>query len=263
MIPLLRLDGARFPDNKEMKFSRIDPTGAGSPTILAEGRWEAPGVADVAPKALQRCASPSDHSMAPSPQPRSEILIRAVSRRQARTIYWSQALLSTGRRRLLSKSQTSDVRIHMAHIRPDVSNGHGRATQGNPAGSQLFSVFGRPRTDLRTVRYGTYTVSMDGADIYDPVTNTISANRSDKVAAWFVDTDYDARTFLHYNSIFPRRARWGNLAKALKGVVDETAFVLLAGTLSLPFPPGKHKTVAVKVIDPRGDNEVMSIHRLA
>src|SRR5579864_6672101 len=31
----------------------------------------------------------------------------------------------------------------------------------------------------------------EGVDIYDPVTNTIDANRADKVAAWFIDSDYD------------------------------------------------------------------------
>jgi adenine-specific DNA-methyltransferase len=31
--------------------------------------------------------------------------------------------------------------------------------------------------------------------------------------------------------------------------------------MSLPFPIGTHKTVAIKVIDPRG-NEVMKVHKL-
>jgi adenine-specific DNA-methyltransferase len=47
----------------------------------------------------------------------------------------------------------------------------------------------------------------------------------------------------------------------LDGIVDAERFEALSGTTSLPFPPGKHKCVAVKVIDPRG-NEVMRIHKL-
>jgi hypothetical protein len=35
----------------------------------------------------------------------------------------------------------------------------------------------------------------------------------------------------------------------------------LPGTRSLAFPAGKYKRVAVKVIDPRG-NEVLKVHRL-
>jgi len=44
-------------------------------------------------------------------------------------------------------------------------------------------------------------------------------------------------------------------------VVDADRFEALSGTVSLPFPAGKHNCVAVKVIDPRG-NEVMQVHRL-
>jgi adenine-specific DNA-methyltransferase len=45
------------------------------------------------------------------------------------------------------------------------------------------------------------------------------------------------------------------------GVIDEERFAALSGTTSLPFPAGKNKTVAIKVIDPRG-NEVMRVHKL-
>jgi adenine-specific DNA-methyltransferase len=41
MVDLLRMDGVRFPDNKQKKFTRLDPiyaTGS-SAGIHAEGRW--------------------------------------------------------------------------------------------------------------------------------------------------------------------------------------------------------------------------------
>ena len=44
-------------------------------------------------------------------------------------------------------------------------------------------------------------------------------------------------------------------------MVDEDAFEALSGTTTLPFPVGKHKHVAVKIIDPRG-NEVMAVQEL-
>jgi adenine-specific DNA-methyltransferase len=98
-------------------------------------------------------------------------------------------------------------------------------------------------------------------DIYDPVANVITPSRGDKVAAWFVDSDYDGRTFCITQAFFPDRSAWDKLARALKTLVDEERFAALAGTESLPFPPGGHRRVAVKVIDPRG-NEVMQVHRL-
>ena len=35
----------------------------------------------------------------------------------------------------------------------------------------------------------------------------------------------------------------------------------MSSTVSLPFVPGKHRYMAVKVIDPYG-NEVMQVHKL-
>ncbi len=45
------------------------------------------------------------------------------------------------------------------------------------------------------------------------------------------------------------------------GLIDTERFEALSGTTSLPFPAGKNRCVAVKVIDPRG-NEVMSVEKL-
>ena len=34
-----------------------------------------------------------------------------------------------------------------------------------------------------------------GKDIYDPVTNAVRSTEAEKVAAWFLDSDYDSRCF--------------------------------------------------------------------
>ncbi len=65
-------------------------------------------------------------------------------------------------------------------------------------------------------------------------------------------------------SAFPDRDAWKKLARALNGkdgVIDAQRFEAFSGTVSLPFPAGKHKRAAVKVIDPRG-NEVMKVEKL-
>ena len=99
---------------------------------------------------------------------------------------------------------------------------------------------------------------MEGVDIYDPVTNTIRSTEDQKVAAWFLDSDYDGRTFCMTQAFFPDKSAWEKLSKALGGLIDPDRFEALSGTVSLPFPAGKHSCVAVKVIDPRG-NEVMQV----
>jgi adenine-specific DNA-methyltransferase len=152
----------------------------------------------------------------------------------------------------------SKVRAHLAHIRPDV-NMDG-LLKDTPS-SQLFTVFGLPRTSVEPAEDDQWIVKMEGVDIYNPVENTIVATGAEKVAAWFLDGDYDGRTFCICQAFFPDKSAWVKLSKALKGVVDEEAFARFSGTTSLPFPAGKNRKVAVKVIDPRG-NEVMRVHTL-
>ncbi len=90
--------------------------------------------------------------------------------------------------------------------------------------------------------------------------SSIEATNAGKVAAWFLDTDYDDRVSCICQTFFPDKSAWEKLARTLKGRVDEGAFDKLSGTTSLPFKPSPRQTIAVKVIDPRG-NEVMRVHR--
>lgn len=105
---------------------------------------------------------------------------------------------------------------------------------------------------------GKYTATVEDFDIYNRVTNEIQSTGAAKVAAWFLDSDYDGRTFCITQAFFPDQSAWDKLAKALKGVLDEDAFKAFSGTTSIPFPKGEYGTVAVKAIDPRG-NEVMKV----
>lgn len=86
------------------------------------------------------------------------------------------------------------------------------------------------------------------------------ATRKNKIAAWFLDSDYDGRTFCITQAFFAAKSKWKKLAKALgdQGTIDEAAFEALSGRRSLPFPrPSRLKSsdvwrVGIKVIDPRG-----------
>ena len=128
------------------------------------------------------------------------------------------------------------VRVHMAHIRPDVNPSMDGLLKEQP-GSQLFTVFGQPRTRLEGPdRHGEYTVVMEGVDIYNPVDNTVMPTGADKVAAWFIDGDYDGRTFCMTQAFFPDRTAWDKLSRALKGIIEPERFAALSGTVSLPFP---------------------------
>ncbi len=99
---------------------------------------------------------------------------------------------------------------------------------------------------------------MEGVDIYNPVDNALHATKGEKVAAWFLDSDYDGSTFCITQAFFPDAKAWEKLSKALTGVVDPERFEAFSGVKSLPFPVGTHKRAAVKVISPRGE-EVLRV----
>ncbi|MFS8907381.1 hypothetical protein [Synechococcus sp. OH2] len=45
---------------------------------------------------------------------------------------------------------------------------------------------------------------------------------------------------------------WAKLARNLKAEIDEELIEAYCGTVSLPFAPGEHKRIAVKIVDDRG-----------
>jgi adenine-specific DNA-methyltransferase len=50
MIRLLRMDGVRFPDNKQMRFTRLEALNTAEPGLQAEGRWVPEGQTDPDPE---------------------------------------------------------------------------------------------------------------------------------------------------------------------------------------------------------------------
>ena len=264
MTRLLRTDGVRFPNNKQMRFTRLEPLGPTESGLHAEGRWVPEGSTDDDPDGRASVCVGFGPQYGPVTAKQVEQLIRDASRRGYDDLVVAGFSFDGPAQAAIEESQRSDLRIHMANIRPDVNPGMAGLLKEQP-GSQLFTVFGQPRTSLSHADdEGNYTVTMEGVDIYNPVDNSITPTGADKVAAWFIDSDYDGWTFCITQAFFPDRSAWDKLSRALNGpggVIDEERFTALSGTVSLPFPAGKHKTVAVKVIDPRG-NEVMRIHKL-
>ncbi len=271
MLRLLKIDGVRFPNNKQMAFSRLEPLwqSGTSGMIHAEGRWMVQGNADDDAEGRAFVAV----SFGPQYGPVTAKMVEECNRSANRADYKelvvaafgfdgpSQAVIDE----VSGKPQGRKLlNIHAALICPDVNPGMEGLLKERP-GSQLFTVFGQPRTTLDGPDTdGMYTVTMEGVDIYDPVQNLTISSGAEKVAAWFLDSDYDGWTFCITQAFFPDRSAWDKLARALNGKdgpIDSERFEALSGTVSLPFAPGKHRCAAVKVIDPRG-NEVMKVHRL-
>jgi adenine-specific DNA-methyltransferase len=260
MIRLLRGDGVRFPDNKVVKFPSLEALADGS-ILHAKGTWgNGDGERQVGVMFGPQYGSLTTHMV--------EDGIRIAARRGYDDLVFA-AFSFTGEAQVtIQDVQDPDIKLHMAQIRPDVNMGDLLKTT---VSSQLFTVSGSPRTRIeewkdeaasaKATAGKQFVVHMEGVDIYDPVTNSVRSTGAEKVAAWFLDSDYDGRCFCVCQAFFPDKTAWERLGKALGGTLDPEAFARLSGTVSLPFPTGPHRRIAVKVIDPRG-NEVMRVHKI-
>lgn len=247
MITLIRKDGVRFPDNKVQEFSWLDPL---PESILhAEGEW---GNGDTD---LRRVAVTFGPQYGPVTAKQVEECLRDAYRRGYDDLVFAGFAFDGAAQAAIQEDPNPKVRCHLAHIRPDVNMGD--LLKDTP-GSQLFTVFGLPRVALEKTEGSEFVIEMEGVDIYDPVTNTLHTTGAGKVAAWFIDCDYDGRTFCVSQAFFPDSTAWDNIAKSLKSTIDPERFSAFSSTRSLGFSAGDQGRAAVKVIDPRG-NEVMRI----
>jgi adenine-specific DNA-methyltransferase len=131
----------------------------------------------------------------------------------------------------------------------------------NMRSSHIFSVCGLPEVKVTKGKDGKVAVELLGLDVFDPVTMETDKRDGNDVPAWFLDTDYNGLVFKVRQAFFPRTSAWENLRKELKAEFDDSVWEHLAGTTSEPFLPGEHHTVAVKVIDDRG-NELLVVKEL-
>ena len=251
MVGAIKKDGVLFPNNKKRTFSRVDPLIAEGTTnsLHAEAAWEGEDDATV--------GIAFGPQYGPVTAMQVEDLIRSA-RRYAHLVIAGFSFAPEASL-IIQESKHPKLQIHMAHIRPDMNPGMNGLLKETP-NSQLFTVFGLPAIEVHH-KGDEFSVELKGVDIYDPVANVVRSTKAEKVAGWFLDSDFDGRCFCVCQAFFPDRDAWEKIAKALGASADADAFEAFRGTLSLPFEKGKHSQVAVKVIDPRG-NEVMTVRKL-
>jgi len=252
ILRLLKASGVDFPGNKNMKFSRLDPLTSAA-LIHAEGEWMN---GDQQERRVAVSIGPEIGNVSAM---QVEDVIRDANRKGYDDLVFAGFGFDASAQDAIESASHPKVRLHMAHIRPDVAMGDLLKTQ---PGSQLFTVFSAPRVKGPTMHAdGEYIVEVEGMDVYDPVSNTLFPTDKERIAAWFLDTDYDGRTFCICQAFFPDRSKWAKLAKALgnANVIATDAFEALSGLTSLTFQhperlgKGEIWRVAVKVIDPRGN----------
>ena len=254
MVMHLRADGVTFLNNLKKTFSELEPLfeDASASVLHAEGGWSAVEAAHDNTVAV---------SFGPQYGPVTVLQVEEAIResRQYDELVIAGFSFDAETFAVVDEPGHPKLQVHLAQIRPDLIRGMDGLLKDTP-NSELFTVFGQPDVDVKETEDG-WVCSLAGVEIYDPVENTVCSTGAEKVAAWFLDSDFDGRCFCVTQAFFPDQNAWDRVAKALGGSADPEAFEKFKGTISLPFSRGKYGRIAVKVIDPRG-NEVMAIRKL-
>ena len=123
------------------------------------------------------------------------------------------------------------------------------------AGNDSFWLIGQPDVEVRRGKDGKYIVEVHGFDYYNTKTGQLESGGKDKIALWMLDTDYDGRSLYPRQVFFPmadENEGWAKLARNLKAEIDDELIEAYRSTVSLPFEPGEHQRIAVKIVDDRG-----------
>jgi adenine-specific DNA-methyltransferase len=123
------------------------------------------------------------------------------------------------------------------------------------SGNESFWLIGQPDVEVRKTKNGKLVVEVHGFDYYNPTTGQLESGGKEKIALWMLDTDYDGRSLYPRQVFFPMAGKdegWAKLARNLKAEIHEERIEAYRGTVSLPFEPGEHKRIAVKIVDDRG-----------
>jgi adenine-specific DNA-methyltransferase len=127
------------------------------------------------------------------------------------------------------------------------------------ASNESFWLIGQPDVRLERIAKGEdkgkWRVSVEGFDYYNTKTGAIESGGAGQIAIWMLDTDYDGRSLYPRQVFFPQAGEkegWTKLAKNLKAEIDAELIETYRGSVSLPFAAGKHKRIAVKIVDDRG-----------
>jgi adenine-specific DNA-methyltransferase len=203
MINLLQKQGGvLFPGNKRLELANIRPLNLGYLHAEAEATQEGASV---------RVALSFGPQHGPVTAHQVQEAIPTAKLNGYQLLIFAGFAFDPEAQALLQKAPVAGLQVHFATIAPDVLVGDLLKTT---RASQIFTVFGQPDVRIspsppagRAGVGATYIVELRGVDIYDPLTGEVHSERGENVAAWFLDTDYDGKTFKIAQAFFPRRPR--------------------------------------------------------
>ena len=141
----------------------------------------------------------------------------------------------------------------------DVKDGSDEDLKKKRTSNESFWLMGQPDVEVRAIGKGEHkgklAVEVHGFDYYNTKTGQIESGDTGRIALWMLDTDYDGRSLFPRQVFFPmadESGGWARLARNLKAEINGERVEAYRGTVSLPFEPGAHRRVAVKIVDDRG-----------
>jgi adenine-specific DNA-methyltransferase len=131
----------------------------------------------------------------------------------------------------------------------------------NTGKGNLFVIFGEPDIEIQPADDGRIRVKVKGVDVFDPASGEVRSDDTDKIACWFIDTDYNEESFFVRHAYFlGANDPYGALKTTLKAEINAEAWESLHGDTSRSFAKPKSGRIAVKVINHLGD-EVMKVFK--
>jgi adenine-specific DNA-methyltransferase len=275
MLEVLRRSPVlRLPNNQTVTLKSIRPP-AKTLALSAEAMVDRPSLANLADDASRQPALARDTDavailFGPENGPLSERLVREAwdeaGLKHYSRLYVIGFAIDPKARQFIDSAGKIGIPCTYLQATMDLQMGD---LLKNMRSSQIFSVCGLP--DVKVERQKAegrrqetdelWQVELLGLDSFDPVTMEADHLKAADVPAWLLDTDYNGMVFRVRQAFFPRTGAWENLKKALRVEFEDTVWAHLAGTTSAPFPAGEHGQIAVKVIDPRG-NELLVVKKL-
>jgi adenine-specific DNA-methyltransferase len=132
----------------------------------------------------------------------------------------------------------------------------------NTGKGNLFVIFGEPDIEIQPAEGGKIQVKVKGVDVFDPASGEVRSDDTDKIACWFIDTDYNEESFFVRHAYFlGANDPYGALKTTLKAEINAEAWESLHSDTSRAFPKPKSGRIAVKVINHLGD-EVMKVFKV-
>lgn len=244
MIDLLKKSGVQFPNNRHLAMPSLRAVRGPYEYLHAEAE-----IPNGATKRVAVSFGPRHAPVTPAQ------VLGGISETRGYDIVVFVGFACDPEARKIIDAGVNGRELQYANAAPDILVGDLLKTTKT---TRLFTAFGAPDVEIEADKDDHIKLTLAGIDFYDPNSGETSHRSGDDVAAWFIDHDYDGRTFCICQALFPGGGKnpWEKLQKALRGTIHEDKFETLRTAKSLPFKPGKK--VAVKVIDDRG-NEVIKL----